>query len=70
MKRHNLDDFSRLLKAKRYASGLSLADLAARTGVSRQTLWNIETGKDLWLSTASKIVEHFGGVEAFFGGGA
>ena len=70
MEKYRLDEFSRLLKAKRFAAGLSLAQLASLTNVSRQTLWNIEGGGEAKLSTASKIVEHFGGVEAFFGGGA
>jgi len=59
-------NFGARLKTYRTDRHMTLERMAARLGIHKQTLWNVEQGKDVLLSTADKIMTSFGGVDAFY----
>lgn len=56
----------RQIAAGRALAGLSQAELAAKSGVSRATLNNIESGKDAKASTLNKIAAALAGLGVEF----
>ncbi len=62
--REVLEEMGRRLRAARERQGFSAVDVAARTGLSRRTVWRAELGDNPTLSTLLRLLRLYGELES------